>query len=72
MTTRLPSIFVAFFMILSVLVSSGCMQDEPPKDSDNDGHPDSSDAFPDDPNEWSDLDDDGVGDNADDFPKDPS
>ena len=72
MANRLPSIFVAFFMILSVLVSSGCMQDEPPKDSDNDGHPDSSDAFPDDPNEWSDLDDDGVGDNADDFPKDPS
>ena len=72
MANRLPSAFVAFFMILSVLLSSGCMQDEPPKDSDNDGHLDSSDAFPDDRYEWSDLDEDGVGDNADDFPKDPT
>ena len=72
MMTRAPSIFVAFIMILSVMVvSSGCMKDDPPKDSDNDGYQDSNDAFPNDPNEWSDLDGDGVGDNADDFPKNP-
>ncbi|ASV30988.1 T9SS type B sorting domain-containing protein [Maribacter cobaltidurans] len=34
-------------------------------DDDNDGTPDSEDAFPLDPNEDSDTDDDGVGDNAD-------
>jgi hypothetical protein len=34
-------------------------------DSDNDGYPDDSDAFPNDPNEWADSDDDGIGDNAD-------
>jgi len=34
-------------------------------DRDGDGHPDVSDAFPDDPNEWSDLDKDGIGDNSD-------
>jgi len=32
--SRLPSAFVAFFMILSILVSSGCMQDEAPVDTD--------------------------------------
>ena len=30
--SRLPSAFVAFFMILSILVSSGCMQDGNPED----------------------------------------
>lgn len=34
-------------------------------DDDNDGHIDSEDAFPLDPNEWSDSDQDGIGDNAD-------
>jgi hypothetical protein len=34
-------------------------------DRDNDGHPDSTDAFPDDPTEWSDKDGDGIGDNTD-------
>ena len=33
---------------------------------------DNSDAFPSDPNEWSDTDDDGVGDNSDAFPGDAS
>ena len=37
----------------------------PPVDSDGDGVYDSQDAFPHDPNEWSDADGDGVGDNAD-------
>ncbi|PUA29846.1 MAG: hypothetical protein B0W54_04645 [Cellvibrio sp. 79] len=34
-------------------------------DSDNDGHPDDEDLFPNDPNEWADLDGDGIGDNSD-------
>lgn len=35
----------------------------PPVDSDGDGHPDSSDAFPTRPDEWADADGDGLGDN---------
>jgi hypothetical protein len=42
-----------------------------PVDSDGDGVPDSEDAFPNNPTEWSDTDGDGVGDNADAFPTDP-
>jgi gliding motility-associated-like protein len=34
-------------------------------DDDNDGVPDTSDAFPLDPSEWSDTDGDGIGDNSD-------
>ena len=34
-------------------------------DSDGDGHPNSSDAFPGNPNEWQDTDHDGIGNNAD-------
>ena len=41
-------------------------------DSDGDGVPDESDAFPSDPNETTDTDGDGVGDNADAFPSDPN
>ncbi|MBR9728016.1 hypothetical protein ACFOD0_03275 [Shewanella intestini] len=41
-------------------------------DRDNDGVPDSLDAFPDDATEWSDTDNDNVGDNADAFPNDPT
>jgi hypothetical protein len=40
-------------------------------DSDGDGYPDSSDAFPHDPKEWLDSDRDGVGDNSDARPFDP-
>ena len=36
-------------------------------DSDGDGVPNSSDAFPNDPNEWADSDGDEIGDNADPF-----
>lgn len=39
-------------------------------DSDNDGYPDSTDAFPHDATEWKDSDNDGIGDNADAFPYD--
>ena len=45
---------------------------EPPVDSDGDGVPDSSDAFPNDPTEWVDTDGDGVGDNVDAYPNDPT
>ncbi len=41
-------------------------------DRDFDGHPDSTDTFPDNPNEWKDSDSDGVGDNGDAFPNDPA
>ena len=41
-------------------------------DRDFDGHPDSTDTFPDNPNEWKDSDSDGVGDNSDAFPNDAS
>ena len=34
-------------------------------DSDDDGHPDNEDAFPNDPDEWQDTDSDGTGNNAD-------
>jgi hypothetical protein len=40
--------------------------EELPTDTDGDGRIDGEDAFPDDPNEWSDCDGDGIGDNADD------
>lgn len=40
-------------------------------DTDNDGVPDSTDPFPEDPTEWSDRDNDLVGDNSDLFPDDP-
>lgn len=40
-------------------------------DRDGDGHPDSTDAFPDDPKEWRDTDGDGIGDNSDIDPDDP-
>lgn len=49
---------------------SGCLTFEL-KDSDNDGIPDESDVFPNDPTEWDDSDNDGYGDNSDDFPFDP-
>ncbi len=41
-------------------------------DSDGDGVPDKSDAFPNDPTEWEDTDGDGVGNNSDAFPSDPN
>ncbi len=41
-------------------------------DRDFDGHPDSIDSFPDNPDEWKDTDSDSVGDNSDDFPSDPA
>ena len=45
--------------ILQVIVS-------PTVDTDGDGFDDEIDAFPFDPNEWTDTDDDGIGNNSDD------
>lgn len=45
--------------------------EEQPRDSDDDGYPDSEDEFPYDENEWEDSDGDGTGDNSDAFPNDP-
>ena len=45
---------------------------DPTLDSDGDGVPDVSDAFPNDPTEWADTDHDGHGDNSDAFPNDPT
>ena len=45
---------------------------EPIPDTDMDGTPDISDAFPEDPNEQQDSDNDGTGDNADAFDNDPT
>jgi YVTN family beta-propeller protein len=44
----------------------------PPVDTDGDGVPDATDAFPNDPTEWADSDGDGHGDNSDAFPNDPT
>lgn len=41
---------------------------DPGRDRDEDGFPDTQDAFPDDPLEWLDSDGDGIGDNADHVP----
>ena len=68
--SRISSFFVVLIMILSVLASSGCQEDEGSKDSDEDGIGDNSDEFPDDAEEWIDSDGDGVGDNMDAFPND--
>ena len=43
--------------------SNGCSPSQ--LDSDNDGHKDNVDVFPNDANEWADLDSDGIGDNSD-------
>jgi len=44
----------------------------PAADADNDGTPDDSDAFPNDPNEDTDTDGDGIGDNGDTADEDPT
>lgn len=45
---------------------------DPVPDTDGDGEPDSTDDFPEDPNEQTDTDGDGIGDNADFAPEDPT
>jgi hypothetical protein len=65
-------------MIVNVCLLNGCTQNNSNSnttsngiiDSDKDGYPDSTDAFPNDATEWKDSDKDGIGDNADAFPYD--
>jgi len=61
--------------VVFILIFTGCFngctttkQNPLLQDSDNDGHADSSDAFPSNPFEWLDSDGDYVGDNSDAFP----
>ena len=70
----LVSVFGAFVLIKSSqnqkIDDQGTDPDDPVPDTnladrDNDGYPDVTDVFPDDPSEWSDSDGDGIGDNAD-------
>lgn len=70
----MPSFIRHIFVVLFVVVlaacgggdsSSGSLKPPAPVDTDNDGVNDNADAFPNDPNETSDMDGDGVGDNSD-------
>lgn len=58
-------VWVAATIIIFGLIAAAAIIYMPPKDSDKDGHPDKSDAFPNDASEWSDSDGDGIGDNSD-------
>jgi hypothetical protein len=64
---------VRHLIVLALISSLGCGVEDPHipapvVDSDGDGVPDNTDAFPDDPNESADSDGDGIGDNADGCP----
>jgi hypothetical protein len=63
-------VIVIVSIILLIGFLSGC--ETSAKDTDGDGHPDETDAFPNDRTEWLDSDSDFVGDNSDDFPDDPN
>lgn len=64
------------YIVLTLIIAgllSGCIESKlnpNTQDTDNDGYPDSSDAFPTNPLEWLDSDGDNVGDNSDAFPID--
>jgi hypothetical protein len=69
---KIPIIMIVLIMIISG-VMSGCTDSVPSittTDTDKDGYPDNTDAFPNDPLEWLDSDKDGIGDNRDEFPQD--
>jgi hypothetical protein len=63
-------IWLIALMVVSVGFLSGC--NEVQKDTDGDGYPDDTDAFPYDSDEWLDSDNDGIGDNSDTSSNDPS
>ena len=71
-TTSKTFLSVLLVAVLAACGGGGNGQPELPLDSDGDGVPDSSDAFPNDPSETVDTDGDGVGDNGDAFPEDPN
>ncbi len=58
-------IWVVSAMILVAIIAAWALVSLPARDGDGDGHPDASDAFPQDASEWADGDGDGIGDNAD-------
>ncbi|MBI0583284.1 MAG: hypothetical protein ISF22_03550, partial [Methanomassiliicoccus sp.] len=62
------AIMVAMLLVGALLSYVVLSEPGPPGDQDGDGFPDVTDAFPDDPREWSDSDGDGVGDNSDHAP----
>ena len=55
----------AFIRELDITAAANCVAPLAPEDTDGDGVPDVSDAFPNDPTEQVDTDGDGIGDNAD-------
>lgn len=71
-TTSKTFLSVLLVAILAACGGGGNGQPDVSLDSDGDGVPDSSDAFPNDPSETVDTDGDGVGDNGDAFPEDPN
>lgn len=71
-TTSKTFLSVLLVAVLAACGGGGNGQPDLPLDSDGDGVPDSSDAFPNDPSETVDTDGDGVGDNGDAFPEDPN
>lgn len=71
-TTSKTFLSVLLVSVLAACGGGGNGQPDLPLDSDGDGVPDSSDAFPNDPSETVDTDGDGVGDNGDAFPEDPN
>jgi hypothetical protein len=75
-STRLPAFALFGFegSLRAAFLESGrlTVREIAADDIDGDGHPTGEDAFPGDPDEWSDRDGDGVGDRGDVFPDDPS
>ena len=72
MNAKLLQIIASMFLLLALAGCGGSDSNAAPLDSDRDGVPDTSDAFPRDPTETSNRDGDAVGDNADVFPDDPT
>ncbi len=63
-------LIVTLMLLFMILLSPSLTPIASIGDWDDDGHANSTDAFPRDPSEWVDSDSDGVGDNGDAFPAD--
>jgi hypothetical protein len=64
------AVSIVLVLIFAVILNPAVSPLSTIHDADGDGHPDASDAFPNDPTEWEDTDGDGHGDNSDAFPAD--